>query len=170
MTLPTGVPLGMGWYVLWLSVNAVLLYVLYLLRASTDLLRAARRESERSLPSLNEYLWRLFNESSTDPFEGPVGCAEDLSKLVERTRRANRPMVRYDRLRRHVGFGNLAGCCGTIAALGCGGLYLAKYPSVGVAALVGVVGFSLLTAWSLWHLANAIAYYFLTVRVKNEED
>lgn len=173
ISLPPGVPLGLWWYVLWISINGLLIYILRLVRdPGGQLQQNARRESERQLPSLNEYLWRLVTESESgnDPYDGPLESADDLSKLLKRARNANKSILRYDRLRRHTGFGNLASSCAILGALICGGLYLLKYPSLGVASLIGIVGFSVFTLWSLWHVVNSLTYYFLIVRVSNEED
>ena len=89
---------------------------------------------ERQLPSPTEYLWRLVTESESgnDPYDGPLESADDLSKLLKRARNANKSILRYDRLRRHTGFGNLASSCAILGVLICGGLYLLKYPSLGV--------------------------------------
>ena len=171
LSLPPGVPLGLWWYVLWISINGLFIFIFRLLRdPGGHLNQNAQRESERHLPSLNEYLWRLVMESGSDPYDGPLGSADDLLKLLRRARNANRPIARYNRLRRHIGFGNIAGSCAILGALICGGLYLLKYPSVEVASLIGIVGFSAFTLWSLWHAVNSLACYFLVVRVSNEED
>jgi len=171
LSLPPGVPLGLGWYILWISINGLFIYILRLLRDPGGRLQQnARRESERRLPSLNEYLWRLVNESGNDLYEGPLGSADDLSKLTMRVRNASKPISRYGRLQRHTGFGIVAGSCAILGALICGGFYLLKYPSMEGASLIGIIGFSILTLWSLWHMANSLTYYFLIVRVSNEED
>jgi len=171
LSLPPGVPLGLWWYLLWISINGIFIFILRLLRdPGGHLQRNAKRESERQLPALNEYLWRLVNESSSDPYEGPLGSADDLSKLSIRIRNTSKPVAKYNRLQRHIGFGILAGSCAILGALISGSFYLLEYPSIEVASLVGIVGFSIFTLWSLWHMANSLIYYFSLVRVENEED
>lgn len=169
--LPPGVPLDLWWYGLWISINGLFIFIYRLLRDPGDQLHQnAQQESERHLPSLNEYLWRLVTESSSDPYDGPLGSADDISKLLRRVRNANRPITRYNRLKHHISFGKLAGSCAILGALICGGLYLLEYPSVEVASLIGIVGFLAFISWSLWHMVNALVYYFLVVRESNEED
>jgi len=171
LSLPPGVPLGLWWYLIWISVNGILIYIFRLLRDSNGKLQTdAKKESERLLPALNEYLWRLVNESSSDPYEGPLGSADDLSKLSIRIRDASKPVMKYNCLYRHTGFGILAGSCAILGALISGVFYLLEYPSIGVASLIGIVGFSALTLWSMWHMANSLIYNFLLLRAKNEED
>lgn len=171
LPLPSGVPLGLGWYILWISINGLFIYIFHLLRDHDGQLQQnARRESERKLPSLNEYLWRLVTESGDDPYEGPLGSAKDLSKLSMRIRNASKPVNRYGRLQKHTGFGILAGSCAILGALICGGSYLLKYPSIEGASLIGIIGFSIFTLWSLWHIVISLSYYFLIVRASNEED
>ena len=171
ISLPPGLPLGLWWYVLWISINGLFIYIFRLLRdPSGHLQQNAKKESEKQLPSLNEYLWRLVNESDSDPYEAPLRSADDLSKLSVRVRNANKPILKYGRLQRQTGFGILAGSCAILGALISGGFYLLKYPSIEVASLIGIVGFSIFTLWSLWHIANSSIYYFWLVRVLNEED
>lgn len=171
LPLPAGVPLDLWWYFLWISINGLFIYIFRLLRDPNGRLQQnARRESERQLPSLNEYLWRLVNESGNDLYEGPLESADDLSKLSMRVRNASKPVTKYSRLQRHTNFGILAGSCAILGALIGGGFYLLKYPSIEVASIIGIVGFSILTLWSSWHMVNSLTYYFLLVRVSNEED
>ena len=171
LVLPAGVPLGLGWYVLWISIHGLLIFIFRLLGAPhSHLQQNVHKEAERRLPSLNEYLWRLVNESSSDPYDGPLASADHLTKLLIRARDANKPITKYNRLRRHTGLGKLAGCSAIVGALICGGLYLFKYPSIETASIISIAGFSLFTIWAFWHIIHSMVYYYLTLRVSNEED
>ena len=142
---PSEVPLGLWWFFLWISTNSLLIYVFRVLRSPTSRLQEdAKRESEKQLPALNEYLWRLVNESSDDSYEGPLGSADDLQKLSRRVRNAVKPINKCDRLRYHIDQGFLAGSCAIIGAVISGGFYLMKFPSEQVVSLIGIAGFSIL--------------------------
>lgn len=167
--LPPGVPLEIGWYAVWIAVLGMLIFVLRVLGDPQRHLEGnARKESEGRLPALNEYLWRLGDESSKDPYNSPLESADDLVRLLDRVRRASAPITRHGRLERHANFGFLACSVGILGAFPCGGLFLAEYPTRTWAGIISIAAFAMLVAWALWHLVHVLVYYFQLVRASDE--
>jgi len=169
--LPEGVPLGLGWYLLWISIHGMLIYLFHLLAAPhANSKQKAEEATEKRLVSINSYLWDISMNLGSDPYDGPLASADDLSNLLRRARDANKPMAQYNRLQKQTAFGKLACIIGIVVALIFGGLYLLKYPSTGIANLLGIIGFGIFIVWSLWHIIHAGIYYRLTLRPLDEEE
>ena len=167
--LPEGVPLGLGWYLLWISIHGLLIFIFRLLAApDSNFKEEAREETEKRLSSLNEYIFHITQEPVGNPFNGPLTTADDLSKLIIRARNANKPIMMYNRLQKQTALGKFSECVGIIVALICGGLYLLKYPSIEVASLISIAGFGIFMLWALWHIIKSAIYYCLTLRESND--
>lgn len=160
---------GLGGYGLWITFNGIIIYILRLLGDSHGFLRErAEKETEERLPSLNEHLWRLVNESSEDPYNA-LESAEDLISTLDRFRRAGKQMLKYRRLRRHVEYGYLACSVGILAALICGAIYITDYVTSDLAIKISYIVFGVFIAWSLWHLGNVSFCHYLIVKGSDED-
>jgi len=169
--LPEGVPLGLGWYPLWISIHGILIFLFrWLAEPDTHSKGKAEEATTKRLFSLNTYLWGISMNLGSDPYDGPLTSADDLSRLLTRARDANKPMAWYNRLQKQTAWGKFASIVGIVVALIFGGLYLLNYPSTGIASLLSIIGFGIFIAWTLWHIIHSGIYYYLTLRASNEEE
>lgn len=168
--LPPNVPLGLWWYVLWISIHGVFLYLLRQLGdLHGDVKEKADKEANHKLPSLSEYLWRLVEESSGNPYDAIISSPEDLMSLYNRVRRASRSMVRYNRLRRHAGLGRIASSIAIAVALILGGIYYTRQPVAETVIMASIIAFVAVTAWASYHFGNVVINNLLIVRVSDED-
>ena len=169
--IPEGVPLGLGGYLLWISIHSIGIYIFRLLAAPHKHSKEKAEEATtKQLFSLNTYLWNISMNLESNPFKGPLRSADDLSMLLKHARDANKPMALYNRLQKQTALGKLACIVGIVVAIIFGGLYLLKYPSTGMSSLLSFIGFGALMAWTLWHIIQSGRYYFLTLRASHEEE
>jgi hypothetical protein len=172
LSLPMGVPGGLYWFIVWVSINGIILVVLnYLRDTSGNLMRQMKKAVGKKIPSLNEYLIRLVMKSNnTDPYDGPVISADDLAKLMARVRDTARALSKYDRMQRHIGFGTVAACCAITGAIITGALYYFNFPTRQYAASLAIILGVSLSCWSLYHVLNSIIHHFYVIKDSNEEE
>ena len=171
LVLPEGVPLGLAWYPLWISIQGILIFVFRsLAEPHTDSKGKAEEATKKRLFSLNTYLWDISMDLGSDPYDGPLASVDDLSKLLTRARNANKPMGWYNRLQKQTALGKFASIVGIVAALIFGVVYYFQYPSTGIASLLSISGFVIFLAWTLVHMIYSWIYYCLTLRASNEEE
>ncbi len=170
LNLPPDVPLGVWWYISWISVHAILIYLLRLLADPSGRLKnRADEETKARLPSFNEHLWRLVDESNRNPYKGVLNSVDDLMNLLTRIRNTGKPILRYRCLQRNMWFGFLVSTFAIVVAVICAGIYLVQEPNSGVANLVSIVAFSILTIWSLWYLGKVAYHGFMITRLSDED-
>ena len=159
LQLPPDVPGGLLWYALWVSVCGILIYLFRQLGDPHEHLRQrAEEKTDWQLQQFNTHLWQLVNKPAEDPYRGPLYSGSDLVLLYERLQQAGAAIFKHRRLRRHASRGIIACGIAFLAAIACGGLYLAKYPTIEWASFVGILGAGLCALWSLWHFLHVLVY------------
>lgn len=169
LTLPEGVPLGLGWYLLWISVYGLFIYIFQKLSSPhSQSKEKAENNTKDNLFELNTYLHEISGNKGFS-WERPLASVEDLRILLKRVKRAYKPMTRYNNLQNQTAWGKYVCISGIVVAVILAVMYYFEKPSIEDVTLISYIGAGIMGAWFLWHLVCSIVYYRLNVRMSDEE-